>query len=63
LMQFAYVRLNTTFDKNNKLQLCLQPSFDDLMVNYGDVMHIDIECLAPDDLIPFEVTNKVIVKS
>jgi hypothetical protein len=63
-MQYAYVRLNTTLDKNNLLELCLQPSFDDLMVDgEDDTLRIDVERLAPDDLIPYEVTNKVIVKS
>jgi hypothetical protein len=64
LMQYAYVRLNTTYDTSNLLQLCLQPSFDDLLLDGVDnTMHIDVERLAPDDLIPYEVTNKVIVKS
>jgi hypothetical protein len=64
MMQYAYVRLNTSFDNENMVQLCLQPSFDDLMVEGEDnTMRIDTERLAPDDLIPYEVTNKVIVKS
>jgi hypothetical protein len=64
LMQFAYVRLNTILNKNNVIELYLQPSFDDLVIKDEDnSARIDCECLAPIDLIPYEVTNKVIAKS
>jgi hypothetical protein len=64
MMQYAYVRLSTSYDKDNLLQLCLQPSFDDLMVEgEDDTMRIDVERLASDDLIPYKITDKVIVKS
>ncbi len=62
MMQYAYSRIHLTSlaVEGNALQLVLQPTFDDVMVE-GDesLMKLDVERLKPENLVPYKVTANV----
>lgn len=64
MMKYVYSRINLTSlaVEGNAIQLVLQPSFEDVMVE-GDesLMKLDVERLKPDDLIPFKVEENIVI--